>query len=193
MTMSLRERRALIAGVLVIGLLLVFARGRPAWVEWQQRTRSDASDAIRRAREMDVAMMNLPATLDTLEARTARLSQAGAFVLSGDSPSDASSNFSALVAEAAHQSKIRLGSVSVRADTGFRELARIRIDFDGTADITGLSIFLSRIERGPTLVSMPRLIVRAANAESDTLSAEQLSLQMTLEAVAAIRPAKDSQ
>lgn len=180
-------------GAFAIGLLLAIGRGRPAWSEWRRRTISEAADAMRQEHEVGAAMANLPRTLDTLQARAGLLAKAGALVLSGDSPADASGSFSALVAEAAHRSRIRVSGVSVRADTGHHELAHLRIDLDGTGDIAGLATFLSTIERGPTLVSVPRLVVRATNGDADTLDAEQLSLQMTLEAIASIRRARDSQ
>ena len=182
-----RERRVLLFGATVIGLMVTVARGVPAWRRWNEAARTSAVDLTARAAHGDAVVRGLAESLDTLEARTARLGALKSALLAGETPADAGSNLAVIVAEAARRAPVRLDAVEIRIDTTkARTLPRITVDVQATADITGLAALLRDLEDGPGLLAVRRVAVRPQNPEGPPNEVETLSVRLTIEGTALV-------
>jgi hypothetical protein len=182
-----RERRVLFFGTIVIGLMVAVGRGLPAWRRWNEAARTSAADLTARAARGDAVVRGLAESLDTLDARTARLGALKAALLAGETPADAGSNLAVLVAEAARGAAVRLDAVEVRIDTTkARTLPRITVEVQATADITGLAALLRDLEDGPALLAVRRVAVRPQNPEGPPNAVEALSVRLTIEGTALV-------
>jgi hypothetical protein len=182
-----RERRVLLFGTIVIGLMVAVGRGLPAWRRWNEAARTSAADLTARAARGDAVVRGLAESLDMLDARTARLGALKAALLAGETPSDAGSNLAVIVAEAARRAPVRLDAVEVRIDTTkARTLPRISVEVQATADITGLAALLRDLEDGPALLAVRRVAVRPQNPEGQPSEVETLSVRLTIEGTALV-------
>lgn len=191
--MSQRDRRALLLGLPCLLALVIAFRGIPAWKSWRDETRLLATEAESRLAAQDELLASFDEALDTLEARTARLKAAGPGLVSGETAAGAGSTLAALVAELARGSLVRLDAVNLRIDTtqgGF--MPRLSADLQATSDITGLSLFLEGLERGPTILAVRRVQVRASAGEVPPGQVEQLTVQLTVEALGLVLSPGDS-
>lgn len=182
-----RERRVLLFGATVIGLMVTVARGVPAWRRWNETARTSAVALTARAAHGDAVVRGLAESLDTLETRTARLGALKSALLAGETSADAGSNLAVMVAEAARRAAVRLDAVEVRIDTTkARTLPRISVEVQATADITGLAAFLRDLEDGPDLLAVRRVAVRPQNPEGQPNEVETLSVRLTIEGTALV-------
>jgi hypothetical protein len=185
-----RDRRVLLFGAIAIGLMVTVARGVPAWRRWNEAARSSATDLTARAARGDAVVSGLAESLDTLDARTARLGALKSALLAGETPADAGSNLAVIVAEAARGAAVRLDAVEVRIDTMMgpkaRTLPRISVEVQATADITGLAALLRDLEDGPALLAVRRVAVRPQNPEAPPTEIEALSVRLTIEGTALV-------
>jgi ABC-type uncharacterized transport system fused permease/ATPase subunit len=186
-TLQPRERRALLFGATIIVLMVGAVRGVPAWRRWNAAARASAADMMARAARSDAVVRGLSQSLDTLEARTARLAKLKSSVLTGDTPAEAGSNLAVLIAEAARRAAVRLDAVEVRIDTAkARTLPRIAVDLQATADIAGLAALLRDLEDGPTILAVRRVTVRPQNTDVPQNQVELLSVRLTVEGAALV-------
>jgi hypothetical protein len=188
-----RDRRVLLVGAIAIGLMVAVGRGVPAWRRWNEAARSAAVDLSAQAARSDAVVSGLAESLDTLDARTARLGALKSALLAGETPADAGSNLAVIVAEAARGAAVRLDAVEVRIDTTMgtmgakaRTLPRIAVEVQATADITGLAAFLRDLEDGPALLAVRRVAVRPQNPEALSSEIEALSVRLTIEGTALV-------
>lgn len=186
-TLQPRERRVLLFGAIVIGLMVALGRGLPAWRRWNEAARTSAADLTARAARGDAMLRGLAESLDTLEARTARLGALKSALLAGETPADAGSNLAVIMAEAARRAPVRLDAVEVRIDsTKTRTHPRIAVEVQATADITGLAALLRDLEDGPALLAVRRVAVRPQNPEGPPTEVEALSVRLTIEGTALV-------
>jgi len=183
-----RDRRALAFGaVTMLGLVLAF-RGVPAWRAWRAEARAVAAELQSQAAQSDALLAGFAGSLDTLEARTARMLGVGPALLSGDTPAEAGSTLVALLAELGRQSLVRLEAVDIRVDTSrARPLPRVTVEVQATADIAGLSAFLYRLEKGPALLAVRRLAIRPQAVDGPADQLETLSIRLAVEGLALVR------
>jgi hypothetical protein len=183
-----RDRRALFIGLTAIAGLLLAFRGIPAWLRWRAETRAVAAAAIEQQQRRDAIVAGFAKSLDSLEARTDRLEKLGDAFVMGSTPAEAASTLAGIVAELARGSLVRLDAIEMKVDTSDRRrLPRISVEAQATADISGLSALLHRIERGPTLLAVRRLSVRAQAIEAAANQPETLALRFTVEGLALVR------
>jgi hypothetical protein len=180
-----RDQRALTIGVAAIAGLVAGARGLPSWLEWRAEARAAAVEKLTEAGETAAVLAGLSESLDSLEARTDRMVKLAPALFVGETPAEAGANLTAAVSEMARASLVRLDAVETRVDTsGHRDLPRVRLDAQATADVTGLAELLQRLEAGPTLLVVRRLTVRTFNPQADSTEVETLSVRLTVEGLA---------
>jgi len=185
---TLRDRRALVLGLGTIAALVITVRGIPAWWRWRAEVRATAADLLARAARNDGVVSGLPAALDSLEARTARLRALRPAPVVGESPADAGSNLAAYLAEAARGSLVRIDGATILVDSSRSYvLPRVAVDVQATADIAGLAALLRSLEQGPTLVAVRRLQVRADRPDTPSTETEMLTIRLTAEAPALVQ------
>jgi hypothetical protein len=153
--MSARDRRALLACVGAVSIVLALARGVPAYLSWQREARAEDAEA-RLALAKDRSLVTFdPAMRDSALIRGRRLIALAPVILSGDSPNSAGATLAGILSGAAAQSGVRLGAVQIRGDSLSRDaFTRIGARMDGTGDVRGVANMLAALERGPTLLSI---------------------------------------
>ncbi len=188
-----RDQRALMLGVMcILGLVGVF-RVVPAWRAWRAEARAEAIERLSEVAHADAVLGGFADALDTLEARTRRVRALGPGLLTGDTPAEAGSMLSGLLAELSRQTLTRLDAIDIHLDTSKTYvLPRVTAEIQATADITGLASFVQALERGPTLLAVRRLEVRPQNPDTPADQVETLAIRLAVEGVALVRAAKDS-
>jgi len=181
------DRRALKLGAATVFGLVFLVRGWPAWSSWRAEVRGSAAEVRARALEANTVLGHLPETLDSLEARTSRLVAMRPLLLTGDTPTAAASNLAALLGELGRQSMVRFDAVETRIDTT-HTLPRVAVDAQAITDVAGLGSLLQSLEHGPTLLTVRRLMVRPQNLAAPATQVESLSIQLTVEGQAMVRP-----
>ena len=188
-----RDQRALALGAAgILGLLVAFRAG-PAWRVWRAEARAAAFEGMSQVARTDAVLGSFPATLDSLEARTARVRATGPALLTGDTPAEAGSTLAGLLGELSRQTLVRLDAIDIRVDTSkARVLRRVTVEVQATADVAGLGSFVARLEKGPTLLAIRRLEVRAQNVDGPGDQVETLAIRLTVEGLALVRARGDT-
>jgi hypothetical protein len=187
-TLATRDRRALIAGVAVIGGLVLALRAVPAWWRWRGEVRATAAEAIGRERAVTAVVAGFSQSLDSLGAGVGRLRSMGPAFLTGATPTEAASMLAAVVGEVARSSLVRIDAIQLRTDSAPRlPMPRVRMEVQATGDIAGLAALLQGMEKGPVLMSVSRLSVRAATVDAPPAQIESLTIQFTVEGLALLR------
>jgi hypothetical protein len=190
-TVAPRDRRAIAVGLLVIGALLLLARGMPAWQRWAAESRSAAAAAVRRAEAAAQLVGGFEEALDSLEARTARLRALRRQPLIGSSPSDLSAQLGAYLGEVSRLSSVRLDAVDLQVDSsGGAATPTLSARLEATSDIVGTTAFLQRLETGQLLLGVRKLTVRPNPAELGRGTVERLNLELTVDAMGLIGAGK---
>lgn len=186
--LAVRDQRALVLGaVTMLGLVLAL-RGVPAWRAWRAEARAVAAELQSQEARSDALLAGFAGSLDTLEARTARLLALGPALLSGETPAEAGSTLAALLAEVARESLVRLEAVDIRVDTSkAHALPRVAVEVQATADIAGLSAFLYGLEKGPALLAVRRLVIRPQAVDGPADQLETLSIRLAVEGPALVQ------
>ena len=188
-----RDQRVLVLGVMcILGLVGVF-RVVPAWRAWRAEARAAAIERLSEVAHADAVLGGFAEALDTLEARTKRVHALGPALLTGETPAEAGSMLSGLLAELSRQTLMRLDAIDIHVDTSKAHLLpRVTAEVQATADITGLASFIQALERGPTFLAVRRLEVRPQNPDTPANQVEVLAIRLAVEGVALVRAAKDS-
>jgi len=160
MTLSKRDRGALLFGAVATATLFVAGRGVPALAHWEQEARSEAAalaDELSRATVLAAAW---PAVRDSLAVRSARFVELAPLLLEGNSPAAAQTALATHVALAAERAPAELGSVRFRVDSAASGyFARVAVSGDLVADIHGLLRFVTTLEQGPPLLAIDQVSV----------------------------------
>lgn len=187
--MTPRDRRALVIGIATIGGLVVCLRAMPAWWRWRTTLRESAAEAIAQQRRVEGVVSRFSQSLDSLDARIARLKSMGPAFVTGATPAEAASLLAGLVGEIARSSLVRLDAIEMHVDSARgSEMPRVRIEAQATADIAGLAALLHGLEKGPTLLAVRRLTVRPQALDAPANQIETLAIRFRVEALALLRP-----
>ena len=179
-----RDRRALAAGVVVVVLLIAFARGLPALRRWQADVRDSSAALTQEAARAQMTVARERTTRDSLAARQRRFIALAPLLLGGETPAMGSATLASLISTAATAASVRLGPVQVQADTVARGVfSRVGVRDEITGDIRGVSAFLSTLERGPTLVAVKELTIAQLEPAAAADRAEALHVTVAVEAL----------
>jgi hypothetical protein len=177
-----RDRRVLVAGVLIIGAIISGSRGVPAWLGWQREARASAAEVQTELAHARAGAAARNAVHDSLAARGQRLLALAPALLSGDSPASAAATLAALVSGAAAQANVHLGAVQVRPDSVARgAFTRVAVRASATGDVTGVTQMLLFLERGPTLLAVRELSITQPEPGAPADRAEALRLEFLVE------------
>jgi hypothetical protein len=160
--LSSRDRRVLIAGATVIGLLLIVGRALPAWRRWQEGARAKADSAAGSLAGEEAVLHAERAIRDSLASRRHRLDLLAPAWMEGDSPTAGGAALAALVSSAATRADLTIGTINIIADSIRGEtFVPVRVRATAIGDIHGIAALLTTIDRGPA-----RLVVRALSIQS---------------------------
>ncbi|HEU0013975.1 MAG TPA: type II secretion system protein GspM [Longimicrobium sp.] len=186
--MSDRDRRVLVMGAIAIALMLLLTRGLPAWRRWDRDARAAAAEMAAEAARAEAGVRRLPAALDSLQARKARLVALGQSLLDGDTPAAAGATLASLVTGAAARAGVQTGSVQVRPDTtAGATFSRIRVSADGVGDLPAITRMLTLLEGAPELLAVRALAITQPDAGGPADRAESLRVEITVEGLALVR------
>lgn len=185
------DRRTLAGGAAVIALLVLLARGLPAWRGWDAAASASAAEMAAEATEAERTVRVFPAALDSLEARRGRLVEVGRGVLEGGSTAAAGAELASLVSGAATRAGVQIGAVQLRADTAAAgTFRRVAVRVDGSGDLPGIVRLLALLEGGAELLAVRELSINQPHAGGPPENPETLRLEMTVEALALTRGAR---
>lgn len=183
-----RDRRALLIGITVILGVLGLSKGVPRWMAWRADLREAAEVATGQLALVRGALMSLPATLDTAEARVAQLRAFSGQLLVVRDDAEAARQVRGLVEEAARVAGIVLEVTEVTSDSTRRPTGRITIRARGAGDVVGVKDFLLRLEGGGRFVSVRNLSIETRDLTIPDDGMETLSLDLILDGLSWIRP-----
>jgi hypothetical protein len=176
-------------GVGAILLLVLLARGIPAWRRWDADTRASAGEMAAEAARAESETRRLPATLDSLQARRGRYLAVGRGILDGESTAAAGASLAALVSGAAARAGVQIGSVQVRPDTaGAGTFMRIAVQAEGTGDLPAVTRMLVMLEGGRELLAVRQIAITQPNPGGPSELPESLRLDITVEGLALAAP-----
>jgi hypothetical protein len=182
-----KDRRALAAGGVLIGCLLLTGRGVPAWREWERAERAAAEDSARR---LENARANIDAHQSIIALRavaTRRLDSLSTAYLHASSPAIAGATLATLVGDLGGESGIRITSTTVRADSATKAaFTRITVRVSATGDVEGLADYLSSIESSEQLLAVRELSVAQSDPAAPDSRAEALHFELLIEALVRI-------
>jgi hypothetical protein len=182
---SERDRRTLVIGAVVVAAALLLARGVPAWRRWDADAHTSAAARAREAARVESTVRQLPAGLDSLQARRARYVALGRGILDGESTAAAGASLASLVSGAAARAGVRMGSVQVRPDTaGAGTFLRIAVRADATGDLPAITRMLETLEGGRTLLAVRDVSITQPNPGGPAEQPEALRLELTVEGLA---------
>jgi hypothetical protein len=186
--MSERDRRVLLAGGAVILLILLLGRGIPAWRRWDQGVRAGAERRMEAAARAEAAIRDLPAGLDSLEARRARFFAVGGSLLEGESPAAAGAALASLLSGTAAQAGVQLGSVQVRPDTASAgAFLRVWVRADATGDLPSITRLLTLLEGAPERLRVREISITQPSPGGPAEQPEALRLEVAVEGLALAR------
>jgi hypothetical protein len=192
MTLSTRDRRALFAGLSVVGTLLLWTHGRPRYVTWLSELRERAWLAESQRQRLHHMLAAAPSTADALAAARGRYLALAPRVITGDGAGAAGSTLLALIS-GAMPSGVAMGSLEAEGDsTTGRHFLRVAVRGDFTTDVMGLSEFILAMEGGPARLGVRELAIDQPDPAAPTDRAEALRVRFIVEGVS-LRPreAKD--
>lgn len=193
-SLSVRDRRALGVGMLVIMSALLVTRGVPWYREWHGAAMTSAHELVSEAARAERAVMNGPAIADTMQARSERFLRVAPLLLDGASAATAAATLASLVSGAAAAADARIGSVQVRAPvatdssgTASRAFERVTVRATLTADVRGLAQLLLALESGQTLLSIDELSVTQPDPAADGTRPEALQVELVVSGLAHVK------
>jgi hypothetical protein len=186
--MSERDRRVLVAGGAVILLILLLGRGIPAWRRWDEGVRAEAEGRMEAAARAEAAVRDLPAGLDSLEARRERFLALGGSLLEGESPAAAGAALAGLLSGTAARAGVQLGSVQVRPDTAAAgAFLRVWVRADATGDLPSITRMLTLLEGAPERLRVRELSITQPSPGGPAEQPEALRVEVAVEGLALAR------
>ena len=183
-SLSARDRRTLVIGALSIGGLMIVGRGVPAWRAWEESAVASA-DAAARATARDQALTrNARVIHDSLAARRARFTSLAPTWLGGDSPAAAGAGLAAVIARAATDASVTLGTLDIHTDSaGQAPFVPLRVRVSVSGDIQGLATLLAALDRGPVATNVASLDVQGGDPAAAPQRPEILHADFTIDAL----------
>jgi hypothetical protein len=187
--LSPRDRRTLVVGAAVVAALVLLARGLPAWRRWDADARASAAEMAGEAERAERGARQLPAALDSLQARRTRFVALGSAALDGGSPAAAGASLAGLVSSAAMRAGVRMGSVQVRTDSvGAGTFVRVGVRADGTGDLPAITRMLQLLEGAPERLAIREIAITQPNPGGPAEQPEALRLELAIDGLALVGP-----
>lgn len=184
-----KDRRALGAGVALIGSMLVIGRGVPAWRQWEDAERLASQESSRR---LDGARSAIGAHRSVIALRgkiTRRLDSLSSAYLHAPSAAVAGAALATLMSDMGDESGIRVTSASVRPDSMAKAaFTRVAVRISATGDVEGLADYLRSIESSEQLLAVRELSVAQTDPAAPDSRAEALRFEVLVEGLVRIEP-----
>lgn len=183
LSLTPRDRRALLVGVTVMGAIVVGGRALPAWRHWQATARTDAAAATLELARSRVDILGQRSARDSLAARKKRLDALHSAWLDGDTPAAAGAALAGAISSAGQHAGVGIGALDIRVDSASASVfAPVRVHATAVGDIQGIVNFLTGIEADRAYVSVRALSIDAADPAAAANRPEVLRAELTVEA-----------
>jgi hypothetical protein len=182
--LSLRDRRALLGGGIVLALLVAGARGLPAWRGWGAVVAASAAELRVEERSARRDAVAVAAIEDSARAARRSYVALAPTLLGADNHGSAAAELGGLLAGAAALSELRLGAVQFARDSLPRPFLGVRATASATGDVRGLVSFLRALEGGPTRVVVRSLSVTQPEPAALPDRPESLRIEFEVAALA---------
>ncbi|MBA3889831.1 MAG: hypothetical protein H0X64_04810 [Gemmatimonadaceae bacterium] len=160
-----RDRRALLVGAAALAGLVVFIRGVPAAVRWNEAAMERAAVMRLRADAAATAVGAAGRTESQLVALNRTLEGVDDLLLDGANPSGAGAALAELIAAASEDAEVALGSVELRVDQhDDAPIERVAVRTTITGDAAAVAYFIASLEVGPALLRIRELGISASMA-----------------------------
>ena len=184
-SLSLRERRIVLGGCILLVLGVLVTRVIPGWMDWTHRSRNAASVAVLDLNRARAAVAALPELRDSLVARNGRYVALAPIIVSGDTPGTAAASLASLVSGTVAAAGLQMGAIQARVDTTRSAMfGRPTVRGDARGDVRGLVRFLEDIEQHPTLMSVRQLSVSQPEPGAPPDRPEALRIEFVIEGLA---------
>lgn len=182
LTMSPRDRRALLIGTVVIGALVIGGRGIPAWRRWQQHSQAMADAAAIELERQQAALIDQGAARDSLAARRKRFESLRSTWLDGDTPAAAGAALAGEISTAGEHAGVTVGALDIRIDSASSQpFVPVRVHATATGDIQGIVNLLAGIEGARLAMAVRTLSIDAADPAPAPNRAEVLRVELIVE------------
>ena len=179
---TLRDRRTLALGTIVISGLLIGGRGIPAWRHWEQAAFARADGAAAELARQRAALVNERAMHDSLIARRKRLDALRSTWLDGDTPAGAGAALASAISNASERAQVTIGALDIRVDSSSSAtLVPVYVHATATGDVQGIANLLAALESGPVAVAIRGFSLDAADPGAPPNRAEVLRADLTVE------------
>jgi hypothetical protein len=186
-SLSAKDRRAAVLGVIVVGSLVAMSKGLPALADWEGMRVAEAADAITRATSASANVRMLAVLRDSLRSRRMQLAAIDSTMITGTSAAAAAANLASSLDEIAVVSKLKVGTMQLRADTAAAgSIARVGVRVTATSDVRGLAAFLRSVEGNDMPLVVRDLFVSQPEPAAPESRAEALRIDVLVEAIARI-------
>lgn len=185
--MQARERRAVRIGIVAIALLLLMRTGVPWLQQWRdgQRVRSE-SVQLELAR-LRSESLNTNALRDSASARRSRLNLLSRSLLRAPNSQEAAADLSAAVEGYCAEHSMNLVSLTLLADSTVRlGLTMIGVRLVTDAGILALARFIADVESDDRHLVIRELTVSQSDPSASESVAEQLRIEVLVQALAAV-------
>ena len=177
-----RDRRAIVGGLGAVTLVVLAARGIPAYRAWSQEMSAESAEARAALVRARTVAGRANASRDSAAARGRRMVALAPAILSGESVNGAGAALAGILSGAAAQSGVKLGAIQVRNDSMSRgTFTRIGVHAEATGDVRGLTHMLASLEAGPTLLVIRSFAVTQPDPAAGDDRIEALKLELDLE------------
>lgn len=169
----------------MIAVLVLGFRGVPAWNAWRMEARESAAVLTVEVARTAALYDALPAMLDSLETRIARLQEMRPAPLVASDEHDAEAVLAEVVRSAAREGGVRITAFDTEPDSADRETLRfVTATVAAVGDVEALASFLSALESSSPTIAVRSLSVTPQSIETPADAIETITLRLRVEGLA---------
>jgi hypothetical protein len=182
-TLSVRDRRVLVFGGMIVLAIAVLGRGVPALRAHAVEQRARAADAVHRAARAEWQARHAHEMQHALRQTRLRLAAYDSALVRGATPSEASASLAELVSDAVDGTDARLGSIQLGADSAGTPgaLARVTAHASVSGELMSIALVLAALEQGPQLLAVRELSIGGAQPNLARNQREQLQAELVVD------------
>ena len=179
--MNARDRRALTAGVAIIGAVLLAFRILPAARAWSLEGRRAWADASLTLAAAERVLRDHPEVADSTRVRAAQFVDLAPLVFGAGG----AASLSAHVSRAARESQVQLEAISISADsaTASNVFRSLRVAGVVLGDVRGLTTFVAAIESRAPLVVFREVVIDQSEPAAPPVQPERLRMSFWAESL----------
>jgi hypothetical protein len=181
MSMSPKDRRAIILGAVIVLPALIFIWGVRPYRNAMEVTRDELETARLALAREKAAVAAEPADPGGQKSADSALAMVGARLFEGRDDAIASAQMAAYLGGVARRSRVLMQDANTRPSTTSPEGIRtLRVEVRAESDVQGVATFLHNLESGTKLVRVDRLEVSRVPGLEDKNGFETLSIAATV-------------